>query len=1096
MDRASETQPEGLHTCQKYQKRPDAQGDLLVLTGALRLGRRFNERSNIPRSEEQEMRQTLTPLQLRRLGRKVGSPVAGHAPVTPRVVFPLEVLGAREIAPQGYDGGVNIALREAFPNGVPVEVDYTEPAPNDTVAVYWGDDDLPADSRFFANVVPVPPVGLNIPAHRVLAGEVEGWCTVTRLGGNVEPSTRLKYLVKLNRPGGNDTDAQLPGNQNMALARLPEDVVENGVGPELLPGGVEVTIEPWENMALYDECELHWGSETLKQVVENESDVGKELVFLVTESVIRAAGDDVNLNVTYKLVDCVYNSSRDSEEWPWAPTTYVEVYANDAILSAPYVLEAGDDQAQLDLDALAGADVTVEVIVPNDAAYRGGTCESTWRGVTVNGTPIRHTDSVPVTRVPQFISFKVPNAVAEQLRGGRAVVYFSLTSSDGAVVDHSTRNSLDIVGRPLQWPAPEPLDLNSDDELPIDTPYPTFNVPVYGAKAKGDQLVLHWSGIARDGEVVNYRTVPHTVTEQEVGLPQSMHIPIQFIAPLDGTRATVLYKVNQGTDTERVSESRRVFVGVGSNGLAPPEVKEAFGGWLDPVDLPASGATLQVPRGNLIEEGDRVTYFWAGDQTALLEGSTVAGPSGDLLFDIAPQHITGNTQVRTWYKIERDGVLVGTSPELPLNIGSGLGLQPPSVQEAHGSSLEPEDATQTLTILVPDDPLLQPDYPLTVTWAGADGAPAQGSYTSAPRPVSDGLHVQIPNTVVAFNLGKTVTVSYTLNGKPSQPFPLRVQAMPSTALSRLVIDQADGTTLNVMALSTATVRVGNWPLIAEGQPVWLLLEGTNVNGSAYSRQVWSGGTAVTTPSWVIDGYRTQGLSVDELKGLKDSSSLQLTFRAALDQVDDPAHAVGFRSTLYTIRAQADIAPTLDSLVDPEGRDVPEGTTTVATSVLMRGRARAGEKVRVVDNGNVKGDTEVNGQSAWSMTAASLELGVHSMKVRALYGDQLESPARTFTRVALAPPTITLVIDPQGAPLPQGGQTRFAHVTLLGQASVLQPVSVFDGTRLLAQTTADAAGVWSITAKLSAGGQHAFRVLALYGQGAVSAPWLLGNAVRE
>jgi len=1042
------------------------------------------------------MRQTLTPLQLRRLGRKVGSPVAGHAPVTPLVVLPLEVLGAREIAPQGYDGGVNIALREAFPNGVPVEVDYTEPAPNDTVAVYWGDEDLPADSRFFANVVPVPPVGLNIPAHRVLPGDVEGWCTVKRLGGNVEPSTRLKYRVKLDRPGGYDTNAQLPGNQNMALARLPEDVVENGVGPELLPVGVEVTIEPWENMALHDECELHWGSETLKQVVENESDVGKELVFLVTESVIRAAGDDVNLNVTYKLVDCVYNSSRDSEEWPWAPTTYVEVYANDARLSPPRMLQADNDQTQLDLDVLDGEDPVVRVYVPDDQAYEEGLCELTWRGVTFNGVAIQHTFSAPVPRVPDALDFVVPNTVVEQLRGGRTVVYYSLTSSDGAVVGHSRRNSLDIVGRPLQWPAPEPLDLNSDDELPIDTPYPTFNVPVYGAKAEGDQLVLHWSGIARDGGVVNYRTVPHTVTGQEVGLPQSMHIPIQFIAPLDGTRATVLYKVNQGTDRERVSESRRVFVGVGSNGLAPPEVKEAFGGWLDPVDLPASGATLQVPRGNLIEGEDRITYFWAGDQTALLEGSTVAGPSGDLLFDIALQHITGNTQVRTWYKVERDGVLVGTSPELPLNIGSGLGLQPPSVQEAHGSSLEPADAKETLTIVVPEDPLLQPDYLLTVIWAGADDAPAQGSYTSAPQPVSDGLHVQIPNTVVAFNLGKTVTVSYTVDDKPSQPFPLRVQAMPSTALSRLVIDQADGTTLNVMALSVATVTVGTWPLIAEGQPVWLQLEGTNANGSAYSRQVWSGGADATTRTWVDQGYRTQGLVVNELKGLKDGSTLRLTFRAALDRVDDPAQAVSFRDVAYTVRAAQDIRPTIDSVVDVEGREILDGATTVASSVVMRGQASGGETIRVTDNDIFKGRQNVNGQGAWSMSAGSLELGEHSMQAIAEYGDQLGSNVRSFTRVEQVPPTITSLIDPQGAPLPQGGHTRFAHVTLLGQASVLQPVSVFDGTRLLAQTTADVEGGWSITAKLPAGGQHTFRVLALYGQGAVSAPWTLGSGVQE
>ncbi|WP_414889047.1 hypothetical protein, partial [Pseudomonas sp. IT-93MI4] len=82
---------------------------------------------------------------------------------------------------------------------------------------------------------------------------------------------------------------------------------------------------------------------------------------------------------------------------------------------------------------------------------------------------------------------------------------------------------------------------------------------------------------------------------------------------------------------------------------------------------------------------------------------------------------------------------------------------------------------------------LLPTDEIIATWTGADGTPAGGSHTSVPRAVSEGLEFAIPNSVVAFNLGKQVKISYVViidgHPTPSRVFDLTVQAMPQSALA-------------------------------------------------------------------------------------------------------------------------------------------------------------------------------------------------------------------------------------------------------------------------------------------------------------------------
>ncbi len=240
----------------------------------------------------------------------------------------------------------------------------------------------------------------------------------------------------------------------------------------------------------------------------------------------------------------------------------------------------------------------------------------------------------------------------------------------------------------------------------------------------------------------------------------------------------------------------------------------------------------------------------------------------------------------------------------------------PSVKEADGTTLNPINATDSLNIVVPADIALLPDDKLKVTWTGAPGTPAGGSYTSGESLVSAGLEIPIPNRVVAFNLGKSVKVSYEVIRGNEDPIPspelsLAVQpiAQADLQVAKPKILQAanggEGSELDMNTLTgNATVRIDSWPHIATGQYVWLRLTGTKTDGSAYERTLWgqANGSRVSE-QWVLAGFATNTALIGELRELRDGSTLTVEFKVTFDQSTAEAEAVTFPSRSYTVRGQ-------------------------------------------------------------------------------------------------------------------------------------------------------------------------------------------------
>ncbi|MFJ2539134.1 hypothetical protein [Pseudomonas sp. NPDC087614] len=133
-----------------------------------------------------------------------------------------------------------------------------------------------------------------------------------------------------------------------------------------------------------------------------------------------------------------------------------------------------------------------------------------------------------------------------------------------------------------------------------------------------------------------------------------------------------------------------------------------------------------------------------------------------------------------------------------------LTLPAPTVKGQTGNNFSPTQPE--VRVLVPQGSLL-PDDKLNVIWQGAAETPAAGTYTSPQRLVSAGLEIAVPRSVLAYSLGKPVTVIYVIehNGASSNSLPLslNILTLPATALIPPKIVEADANNvLDVNALGS------------------------------------------------------------------------------------------------------------------------------------------------------------------------------------------------------------------------------------------------------------------------------------------------------
>ena len=308
------------------------------------------------------------------------------------------------------------------------------------------------------------------------------------------------------------------------------------------------------------------------------------------------------------------------------------------------------------------------------------------------------------------------------------------------------------------------------------------------------------------------------------------------------------------------------------------------------------------------------------DVVEKMEGTVEADEFGEkkrCVLKVANAKVIAGSSVTVTYALFRpNGDPVGKSETASaIVVGTRVVLKPPRIKEAPNDILDPIAAKDTLTAIVTAyDNMIGTQ--VRVTW---HGTPGQGSATTDPVDITEQADkdVTLSRSVVPFNLGKQVSVTYTVirNSVPQGSDELLLGVLPITDGDPrlgmpLIIEAADsgnGPTLDISALTTnATMRVNSYPFIALEQYVWLRVTGTlnDTNGSEYAKTFWQPPGSKTNSTWISQGFHTHTFPLADLKSLKNGSDLKMVFKTGLGGSADERQATTIKERVYNVRTAA------------------------------------------------------------------------------------------------------------------------------------------------------------------------------------------------
>jgi hypothetical protein len=273
--------------------------------------------------------------------------------------------------------------------------------------------------------------------------------------------------------------------------------------------------------------------------------------------------------------------------------------------------------------------------------------------------------------------------------------------------------------------------------------------------------------------------------------------------------------------------------------------------------------------------------------------------------------------------------------------------------------------------------------------------------------------VPIPVEVLAFNLGKQVTVTYTVirssraTATTSDPLLLNVREIAQANLPKPLIREAAnagaGLELDLATFTgDASLMVDPWPLIALDQKVWLRCDGTKTDGTGHTITLQ---TALGVTADEVRAGLLKSVPRGQLQLLRDRSDLTIVLQVTFNAAPDITGAITFPPRTYTVKSVLLETPLITSVKDPSDTPIADGGYTLTTTVKLTGEATPNTKVEIFDNDDYKKTVEVDADGLWNDTLSGLDLGNHSFTARAVYRNNPVSPPWRVTVVE------RLTIDP-------------------------------------------------------------------------------------
>ncbi|MHC8386087.1 hypothetical protein [Pseudomonas sp. LB3P14] len=221
---------------------------------------------------------------------------------------------------------------------------------------------------------------------------------------------------------------------------------------------------------------------------------------------------------------------------------------------------------------------------------------------------------------------------------------------------------------------------------------------------------------------------------------------------------------------------------------------------------------------------------------------------------------------------------------------------------------------------------------------------------------------------------------------------------------------------------------------------------TSAKGLPSNVEIPNTGFTVETSVTLI-GVAAKGQKVDVLDGQtsKDQPTADLvtgiwtlvvaSLTAALHSFTAKAlYLPGAVSVPRTLTVTPATTPTIASVKGANGVDIPNGNSTVDTTLTLSGTASDGHQVEIFDGIVSKGTAPAIG-GIWTKQITGLEVGAYSFTAKGLYGSNpVSTPARTITVVIGRPIVMTRCYDGIKMRTLQEGDLASGHFQWSGTCS--------------------------------------------------------------
>ena len=738
-------------------------------------------------------------------------------------------------------------------------------------------------------------------------------------------------------------------------------------------------------------------------------------------------------------------SKQDGSPKLYSRRTFATLIGNPSLLPAPTISEVVGNILPVTVMAAS-------VKIRYSGIRNGDHITLIWLGTKPNGDVYLHEEEYTVSgeeqKAGEVTIYVSAEHVIELENGSLKLQYRVFNDTTG---QHGTSESDFLRVTVGTWRATHPAP--KVEEAPdgvIDPPQTNKIVHVRIEPVdwvKGDTLTYHWIGISLYGSTT--ASVP--ITLATVGQPVRFRVDERYVSANIGYYVTVIYTLlHAATGKYSYSAPLEVLVGIPLGKLPPPTVVQAPDGMLNPmnarngVDIDCSYATMDA----LL---DRLGLKWRGTPGAGTSEDLEkpAEATGTVRFHLPPSFVGANIArlVAVNYDVQRYGLWT-TSEILPLTVlnfqNPETELPRPEVPQANAGQLLVMELVGNANVLVKAWPFIALNQ---LIWLYIEGQASTGDHRidllTAHKVNSTQLTQGLNETLLKTELlkllhGSNATVVCKVvfdNGTDEDA------AIAFPKLTLLIRQHYEYVTPVITIVMTAQGTV-----IPEGGQTYdkrLTIMGTATRAEKVDVQI--DGVSKGMPT--VDANSEFTITVDLMEGLH--RVVAIAQYEADDRISDPRSFTIKEATL----------PSIIGVRDSKGT-VGNNDKTYDNQVTVSVNADPGQKAQLYDSASPIGqpiDLDGNGDGSTQLT--SLQQKAYSLKAKALYGSQLESPVHTFTVSAHVTTTLASVRH-SGGELLEGRKTTDTSVVVSGKATPLYSVQVFLNNVAGQTVPANASGDWS------------------------------------